>query len=144
VGAIQERTFYPINITGKGVLRGDYLVVSKMDLNVGTEYVRLVTCTKFCSFGLQTLRSSVRSLYKLYEALFVCSTSSTFVRYVWSSSERCYDQYDRHKYDSSSNWWLKHPCYSDGPCTLKRYFFSQIINVLSTALILSYYFLWNA
>jgi len=39
--------------------------------------VRLVTCTMLCSFVLQTLRSSVRSFYKLYEALFVRSTNST-------------------------------------------------------------------
>jgi len=37
-------------------------------------HVRLVICTKFCSFVLQTLRSSVRSFYKLYEVLFACST----------------------------------------------------------------------
>jgi len=95
--------------------------------------VRLVTCTKLCSFVLQTLRSSVRSFYKLYEVLFVRSTNSTilfwlaqqkltFVLYVWSSLEHGYDQYDRHKYDCSSNWWLKPPCYSDGPHILKRYF----------------------
>jgi len=94
--------------------------------------VRLVTCSKFCSFVLQTLRRSVCSFYKLYEVLFVRSTNSTlfcslaqqkwtFVLYVWSSTERGYDQYDRHKYDCSSNWWLKHPCYPDGPCILKRY-----------------------
>jgi len=66
-------------------------------------HVRLVNCTKFCSFVLQTLRRSVRSFYKLYEALFVRSTNSTmlcslaqqkwtFVLYVWSSTERGYDQ----------------------------------------------------
>jgi len=37
VGAIQERTLYPINIPGRSPQTSDYLVVSKMDLNVGTE-----------------------------------------------------------------------------------------------------------
>ena len=100
-------------------------------------FVRATNSTKFCSF--------VRSFYKLYEVLFVRSTNSTkfcsfvrstnstkfcslsrqkwtFVLYVWSSTERGYDQYDRHKYHCSSNWWLKHACSSDGPCILKRYF----------------------
>jgi len=64
--------------------------------------VRLVTCAKLCSFVLQTLRSSVRSIYKLCEVLFVRSTNCTmlcslaqqkwtFVLYVWSSTERGYD-----------------------------------------------------
>jgi len=70
-------------------------VVSKMDLNVGTEemyawspvrssvrsfyklyevlFVRSTNSTTFCSFVLQTLRRSVRSFYKLYDALFACS-----------------------------------------------------------------------
>jgi len=37
-------------------------------------YVRLVTCTMLCLLVLQTLRSSVRSFYKLYDALFACLT----------------------------------------------------------------------
>jgi len=37
-------------------------------------YVRLVTSAMFCSFVLQTLRRSVRSFYKLYDALLACST----------------------------------------------------------------------
>jgi len=105
----------------------------------------------------RNVRCSVRLFCKLYEVLFVRSTNSTmlcslaqqkwtFVLYVWSSTERGCDQYDQHKYDCSSNWWLKHPCYSDGPCIVywKGTFLSQIISVLPTALILSYYCLWNA
>ena len=82
-------------------------------------HVRLVVCTKLCSFVLQTLRSSVRSFYELYDALFACSTTWTFVLYVWASTERGYDQYDQHKYDCSSNWRLKHPCSSNGLLWLK-------------------------
>jgi len=111
--------------TGKNPQISDHLVVSKMDLNVGTEDMN----------AWSSARSSVRSFYKLYEVLFVLSTNSTkfcsfaqqkwtFVLYVWSSTERGYDQYDQHKYDCSSNWWLKHPCCSNGPCIMKRHFFS--------------------
>jgi len=42
-------------------------------------HVRLVICTKLCSFVLQTLRCSVRSFYELYDALFVRSTNSTIL-----------------------------------------------------------------
>jgi len=80
--------------------------------------VRLVTSTKFCSFVLQTLRRSVRSFYKLYDALFAYSTKmnvcSVGLIFNWT-------------------WlWpvLKHPCYLDGPCILKRYFTYQIISVI--------------
>ena len=40
-------------------------------------FVRSTNSTKFCSFVLQTLRSSVRSFFKLYEVLFVRSSNST-------------------------------------------------------------------
>jgi len=49
---------------GRNPQTSDYLVVSKMDLNVGTE--------EMCAWS--PVRSSVRSFYKLYDALFVCST----------------------------------------------------------------------
>ena len=42
----------------------DYLVASKMDLNVGTEDM----------YAWSSVRSSVRSFHKLYDALFACST----------------------------------------------------------------------
>jgi len=48
-------------------------------------HVRLATCAKFCSFVPQTVRSSVRSFYKLYDALFACSTKMNvcFVRLIF-------------------------------------------------------------
>ena len=105
MGAIQEITFYPINIPGKSLLNSDYLVVSKTDLNDGIEemyawspvrysvcsfykpygvlFARSTNCTKFCSFVLQTLRRSVRSFYKPYDVLFVRSTNPpTFCSFV--------------------------------------------------------------
>jgi len=87
VGAIQERTLYPINISGRSPQTSDYLVVSKMDLDVGI--VRLVTCTMLCSFVLQTLRCSVRSFYKLYDALFVRSTNFTMLCSFVLQTLRC-------------------------------------------------------
>jgi len=66
VGAIQERTLYPINIPGRSPQTSDYLVVSKMDLNVGIEEM----------YAWSPVQSSVRSFYKLYEVLFIRSTNS--------------------------------------------------------------------
>ena len=37
-------------------------------------FVRSTNSTMLCSFVLRTLRSSVRSFYELYDALFACST----------------------------------------------------------------------
>ena len=53
---------------GRNPQTSDYLVVSKMDLNVGTEemYDALFV-------GSTNLQRSVRSFYKLYDALFACS-----------------------------------------------------------------------
>jgi len=71
-GSNARENLLPFKYTRKSLLNSYYLVVSKMDLNVGTEEMYdwlLGSC-------------SVRLFYKLYEALFVCSTSSTFVLYV--------------------------------------------------------------
>jgi len=96
--------------------------------------VRLVTSTKFCSFVLQTLRCSVRWLNK-NERLFctfdlqlnVVVTSmidiSTIVLRTDGSSTRVTR--------TDLSYW-------------KGTLLSQIISVLSTALILSYYCMWNA
>ena len=130
---------------GRNPQTSDYLVVSKMDLNVGTEectlghlydalFVRSTNSTKFCSFVLQTLRCSVRLLNK-NERLFctfdlqlnVVMTStidtSTIVLRIDGSST--------HVTRTDLVYWQD---------TL----LSQIISVLSTALNLSYYCLWNA
>jgi len=52
-------------ISGRNPQTSDYLVVSKMDLNVGTEEM----------YAWSHGRRSVRSFYKLYDALFACSTT---------------------------------------------------------------------
>jgi len=78
---------------------------------------------------ISTLELKTCTLGHLYEVLFVRSTNSTMlcslaqqkwtlVLYVWSSTERGYDQYDQYKYDCSSNWRLKLPCCSNGPYIL--------------------------
>ena len=64
MGRIQERTLYLINIPGRNPPISDYLVVSKTDLNDGIE--------EMCAWS--PVRCSVRSFYKLYDALFGGST----------------------------------------------------------------------
>jgi len=51
-------------------------------------FVRSTNSAKFCSFVLQTLRRSVRSFYKLYDALFASSTKmnvcSVRLIFIWT------------------------------------------------------------
>jgi len=140
VGAIQEGTLYTINIPGRSPQTSDYLVVSKMDLNVGTEemydalFVPSTNSTKFCSFVLQTLRCSVRLLNK-NERLFcrfdlqlnVVMTSTIDISTIVLRTDGSNTRVTR----TDLVYW-------------KDTLLSQIISVLSTASILSYYCLWNA
>jgi len=129
-------------------------------------FVRSTNSTKFCSFVLQTPRSSVCSFYKLYYALFVRCTNSTkfcsFVLQTLRSSVRLLNKNERLfcTFDLQLNVVMTSTIdistivlRTDGSSTRvprtdlvywKDTSLSQIISVLSTALILSYYFLWNA
>jgi len=145
-----------MNIPGRNPQTSDYLVVSKMDLNVGTEEM----------YAWSPVRSSVRSYHTLYEVLFVRSTNSTkfssFVLQTLRCSVHLLNKNERLfcTFDLQLNVVMTSTIdistivlRTDGSSTRvtrsdlvywKGTLFSQLINVLSTALISSYCCLWNA
>jgi len=160
-GSNTRENLLPYKYTRKKRTEGDYLVVSKMDLSDGTEemydalFVRSTNSTTFCSFVLQTLRRSVRSFYKLYEVLFVRSATLRCSVRLLNKNERLFCTFDLQlnvvmtSTIDISTIVLR----TDGSSTRvtrtdlvywKGTLLSHIISVLSTALILWYYCLWNA